>query len=227
MPEQLIFTSKPTGIQPGRSGFQIVAQHSTINHRLAAALEKESIYEFSDTSHALPVICKYQRIEIGDDRFLVLTRMQSCGVDFTGRPNHIAHHLIFTQDEIPACPPSAIFALWQGWRHKWDNKPRYLGGWDRINYENEAEPFFFTRFSLPAKTWKAHTGDEGTAAIPLLSENEHVLFPFPEGKEDALIWLFLESQSLLPLKKAWGDHLHKLPDRKRQPLQIQLDRLPR
>ena len=203
MPEQLIFTSKPTGIQPGRSGFQIVAQHSTINHRLAAALEKESIYEISESSHALPIICKYQRFEIGNDRFAVLTRTQSCGVDFTGRPNHIAHHLIFDLDELPACPPAAIFALWKGWRQKWDNKPRFLGGWDRVNYENEAEPFFYTRFALPAKTWKASAGDEGCAAIPILNESEHLLFPFKEGKEDALVWLFLESQSLVSHKKAW------------------------
>ncbi len=203
MPEQLIFTSKPTGIQPGRSGFQVVAQHSAINHRLVAALEKESIYEFADSSQALPVICKFQKFEFGDERYAVLTRMQSCGVDFTGRPNHIAHHLVFETKELPACPPAAIFALWKGWRQKWDTKPRFLGGWDRVNYENENEPFYFTKFALPAKTWKAQVGDEGAAAVPVLTESDHTLFPFPEGKEDLLVWLFLESQSLLPIEKAW------------------------
>ncbi len=203
MPEQLIFTSKPTGIQPGRSGFQVVAQHNSINHRLVAALEKESIYEFADSSHSLPTICKFQKFEFGDERYAVLTRMQAYGVDFTGRPNHIAHHVIFSEKEIPPCPPAAVFALWKGWRQKWETKARYLGGWDRVNYENETEPFHFTKFALPAKTWKAHVGDEGAAAIPVLNDCEHLLFPFPEGKEDSLIWLFLESQSLLPVEKTW------------------------
>jgi len=203
MPEQLIFTSKPTGIQPGRSGFQVVAQHNTINPRLVAALEKESIYEFADSTQTLPVVCKYQKFEFANESFSVLTRMQSCGVDFTGRPNHIAHHLVFDKHSLPKCPPAAIFALWKGWRQKWDTKPRFLGGWDRVNYENETEPFFYTKFALPAKTWKAEVGDEGAAAIPVISETDHVLFPFPEGREDTLIWIFLESQSLIPTEKAW------------------------
>lgn len=203
MPEQLIFTSKPTGIQPGRSGFQVVAQHSNLHPRLVAALEKESIYEFADSSQALPVICKFQIFEYGSERFHALTRTQSCGVDFTGRPNHIAHHLIFAKDELPACPPAAIFALWKGWRDKWETKPRYLGEWDRVNYENDAEPFQYSRIALPAKTWKARAGDEGAAALPLLNKAEHVIFPFPDGMEDTLIWLFLETQSLLPVEKAW------------------------
>lgn len=127
--------------------------------------------------------------------------MQSCGVDFTGRPNHIAHHLIFREDELPACPPAAIFTLWKGWRSQW-TKPRYLGEWDRVNYENEAQPFNYSTFSLPAKTWFTYTNDEGCAVLPLESDN-NVTYPLPEGKEDALVWLFFETQSLMQPAAAW------------------------
>lgn len=202
MPEQLIFTSNPTGIQPGRSGFQVVAQHESINNRLIIAIEKESIYEFADSSQTLPIICKHFKFEFGEERFSVLTRIQSCGIDFTGRPNHIAHHLIFNDKEIPNCPPAALFTLWKGWRGKW-GKPRYLGEWDRVNYENDSQPFNYSTFALPAKTWYTYTNDEGCAALPLFSEREMVAFPLPEGKEDALTWLFFESQNLMNPKDAW------------------------
>ena len=202
MPEQLIFTSTPTGIQPGRSGFQVVAQHEGINNRLIVAIEKESTYEFPDSSQALPVICKHTKFDFGEERYSVLSRIQSCGIDFTGRPNHIAHHLIFNEKEVPNCPPTALFTLWKGWREKW-GKPRYLGEWDRINYENEAHPFSYLSFALPAKTWYTYTNDQGCAALPLFAEREMIAFPVPEGKEDALIWLYLESQSLMSIRDAW------------------------
>ena len=202
MPEQLIFTSTPTGIQPGRSGFQVVAQHEGINNRLIVAIEKESTYEFPDNSQSLPVICKHSKFDFGEERYSVLSRIQSCGIDFTGRSNHIAHHLIFNEKEVPDCPPAALFALWKGWREKW-GKPRYLGEWDRINYENEAQPFNYLISALPAKTWYTYTNDQGCAALPLFAERDMIAFPVPEGKEDSLIWLYLETQSLMSPRDAW------------------------
>jgi hypothetical protein len=203
MPEQLIFTSTPTGIVPGRSGFQVVAQHSSIHHRLILALEKESVYEFADSSQSLPVICKHLKFDFGEERFSVLSKLQACGVDFTGRPNHIAHHLVYSEKDLPKCPPAALFALWKGWRSKWTTSPRYLGGWDRINYEDDNQPFYYPKFALPAKTWKTYTGDEGAAALPVI-DKQSICFNTSEGKEDALVWLFFESQSLIDVEAAWS-----------------------
>ena len=203
MSKQLIFTSAPSGIHPGRSGFQVVAQHHDLPSRLIQTLEKESTYEFADNSMPKPIVCKFFKIEVGEDEYCVLTRIQECGADFTGRPNHIAHHIVFKQSELPACPPSALFTLWKGWRTNWRQKPRYLGNWDRINYENPKQPFYYLDFARPAKTWKTYTDDEGTAALPHEMVKTPLLFPCPTGKEDALLWLIFESQSLKDPQEGW------------------------
>ncbi len=150
-----------------------------------------------------PIVCKFFKIEVGEDDYCVLTRIQECGADFTGRPNHIAHHIVFKQSELPACPPSALFTLWKGWRTNWRQKPRYLGNWDRINYENPKQPFYYLDFARPAKTWKTYTDDEGTAALPHEMVKTPLLFPCPTGKEDALLWLIFESQSLKDPQEGW------------------------
>jgi hypothetical protein len=203
MPKQIVFTSTPTGLHPGRSGFQIVAQHPDLSPRLCSLLSKESTYEFPSSSTHRPTICRFQIHQLGEERFMVLSRMRACGVDATGRPNHVAHHLIFEADQLPQCPPAALFLLWKGWRNQWDGKPRQLGTWDRINLGDEAHPFQYEQSSLPAKQWKERTGDEGNAAIPLLAKAFPIRYLVPEGEEDTLLWLFFETQSLIPTQEAW------------------------
>ena len=46
MAQQLIFTSTPQGLEPGRSGYCTVARHKDIRHRLVRELERFSVYDF-------------------------------------------------------------------------------------------------------------------------------------------------------------------------------------
>ncbi len=202
MPKQLIYTSSPNGLESGRSGFQIVAQHHGINQRLLSRLEKESVYEVDALKWGSPTVSKFFKISQQEEEHYVVSKLQPCGVDFTGRPNHIAHHVLFQPEELPQCPPAALHLLWKGWRNKWENRPRYLGNWDRINYEDPEHPFYYREFAIPAKFWDELSGDAGNAALPLEWETATV-YPVPKGNEEKLLRLFFESQAIIPLSEAW------------------------
>jgi hypothetical protein len=203
MVNQILFTSTPSGLDPGRSGFQAVARHHDIPPLLITALERESVFDFGAPDQEPPAICKFLHFDFGDNNYYVLTRIQASGIDHTGRPNHLAHHLIFDSNNLPSCPPAAFFVLWPGWRENWDAKPRYLGTWDKINLEDSEHPFRYRDIALPARNWEMYTGDAGIAALPLLQNQQKVLLAVPEGKENTLLWLIFETQSLLDPMDAW------------------------
>ena len=46
MAKQLIFTSTPQGLEPGRTGYCTVARHKDLRHRLVRELERLSVYDF-------------------------------------------------------------------------------------------------------------------------------------------------------------------------------------
>ena len=47
-------------------------------------------------------------VDIRGTRFHVLSRIQDAGLDFTGRTNFIAHHLVFTPEEIRQFPTPPV-----------------------------------------------------------------------------------------------------------------------
>jgi hypothetical protein len=122
---QLIYTSAPRGLTTGRSGFCTVARHRSLRERLAADLERFSAY---DRSGETPETLHSHRIlAAGRETFHVLTRIMAAGVDYTGRGNHLAHHLIFTPSETASLPsPAAILRAWKGWLERYEEAPRFL-----------------------------------------------------------------------------------------------------
>jgi hypothetical protein len=122
---QLIYTSAPRGLVTGRSGFCTVARHRDLRERLAADLERWSSY---DRSGEIPeTIFSHRILTAGQETFHVLTRIAAAGVDYTGRSNHLAHHLIFSPAETAALPnPAALLRAWPGWLSRYDEAPRFF-----------------------------------------------------------------------------------------------------
>ena len=101
MPQQLIYTSAPRGLVPGRSGHCTVARSESMGESLMLRLEQLSYYtHLSLTGGTNRPIYSYREVRIRSDSFYVLSRIDDSGLDFTGRTNFIAHHLVFTSDEI-------------------------------------------------------------------------------------------------------------------------------
>src|ERR1039457_587017 len=99
MPWELIYTSAPRGLTPGQAGFCTVARTVDLREGLAQRLEQISSYHYVEYGGASlqrrnPTISAYRILDIRGTKFHVLSRILPCGLDFTGRSNHLAHHLI-------------------------------------------------------------------------------------------------------------------------------------
>ena len=114
MPQQLIYTSAPRGLVAGRSGYCTVARSATMREALMLRLEQFSYYDHLSLVGGTerPVLaCRV--IDLRGTRYHVLSRIQDAGLDFTGRTNFIAHHLVVTPEEVSQMPtPAMAFRKW-------------------------------------------------------------------------------------------------------------------
>ena len=82
MAQQLIFTSTPQGLEPGRSGYCTVARHKDLRQRLVRELERLSVYDFGQQLGSNRVdISVYRKIALGSEEFYVLTKICDAGMD--------------------------------------------------------------------------------------------------------------------------------------------------
>ncbi|HVU37416.1 MAG TPA: hypothetical protein VHC95_03720 [Opitutales bacterium] len=200
MARQLVFTSAPQGLTPGRTGYCTVARHRDLRDRLASALESLSVYP--EDWQPAPVVCAFRQVEVGGLRFPVLSRIVHAGQDYTHRGNFLAHHLALDPEEIAGAPPPAeIFRRWNGWRNRWDGPPRWFDENDRVDL---AALRVATPPALPAETWGRLTGDAGRAALLVegLNPLSRVL-RCPVEFENDLLGLLSESSALLPPAECW------------------------
>src|SRR5277367_3870289 len=126
MPQQLIYTSAPRGIVAGRSGHCTVARSPSMREALVLQLEKLSYYQHLSVSGGRDrPISACRIVDLRGSRFHVLSRIQDAGLDFTGRTNFVAQHLVFTPEEIRrfATPP-VILHDWSGWATSWKKEPQ-------------------------------------------------------------------------------------------------------
>lgn len=197
---QLIYTSVPTGLARGRSGFCTVARHASLRERTVEELEKMSGYE--PPGDARPTVFLFRVYSGGNETLYILTRAGDAGTDFCGRANHIVHHLIFSEDEISALPPPAEVALrFRGWCEKFSEEPHFLP-------ENEPLPQEIllreNEKLLPAKRWAELTGDGGNAALLCPhGDARATIFIGDESMTATVLGLFAESAAVLGRNSAW------------------------
>ena len=193
MPLQLVFTSAPQGLTPGRSGYCTVARHRAIPERLAQLLESVGTpHELSEGE-----TFTFRTLEAGDRHWFVLSRFVARGLDYTQRDNRLAHHLIFTAEEAALlAPPSALAARWKDWLAEWTGAPAWLEGETRPLALEPATPL------SPAVTWRETTGT-GAKAAWLIDATGAVSVGLRNPPANAtLLRLFAESSALIG-KAAW------------------------
>ncbi len=196
MPWQLIFTSAPQGIAPGQSGFCTVARSAELREVLVTRLEQLSSYRHLATSggSANPLIAAYRLLDIRGAKYHVLTRIRDAGLDFTSRTNHLAHHLVFTPQELPGLPsPALLLRHWVGWRRVWREQPRWLTEADLVQLGQVPRAI-----PLPAATWAQWAGDAGRAAGLLETAHSQGCFLWSgPGQEEQFLDLYAEALQLL------------------------------
>lgn len=198
---QLIFTSASVGLARGRSGFCTVARSGSLRERTVEELEKMSGREPWDGARR-PAVFQFRVHSGGNETLYILSRTCGAGTDFCGRANHVAHHLIFGEDEISALPPPAEVALrFRGWCGKFSGEPHFLPESGRLPPEillRDGEKL------LPAKRWAALTGDAGNAALLCPhGDARATIFIGDESMTETVLGLFAESAAVLGRRNAW------------------------
>ncbi len=197
MAYQLIYTSVRRGLIPGRSGYTVAARHRELRERQVSELERISGYSFSK-SGASHVVYAHRRMSMGDEDFHVLTRIVEAGSDYTGRTNHVAHHLVCELSEVANCEASpAEVLLGFHWCDRYEEDPRYLGDHEIVDLAS-----FSVTCPVPGAHWNAVRGDAADAALLIDDGGKQasaiVYAPSgEEGEQRRLLSLFAESSRLL------------------------------
>ena len=103
---ELIYTSVPRGLIPGRSGFCTVAMTEGMPPNLVVPLENLSGYNFTYLEGALPPMlnppsCSYIKMRYGNQHLHIASQVMPNGLDYSQRNNKIAHHILFeSADEM-------------------------------------------------------------------------------------------------------------------------------
>jgi hypothetical protein len=163
---------------------------------LMLQLEKLSYYQHLSLSggQERPIYC-CRVVDIRGSRYHVLSRIQDAGLDFTGRTNFLAHHLVFTPEEVRRFPsPPVILRGWSGWVKSWSKEPQLLENEDWSGLAGLSGGV-----SVPATNWQQVTGD-AVNGYGLLESRAGMAFRVDNLAEEQILALFAESLELLELR---------------------------
>ena len=159
-------------------------------------LEKLSYYQHLSLSGGQErPIYSCRVLDIRGSRYHVLSRIQDAGLDFTGRTNFLAHHLVFTPEEVRQLPsPPVILRGWTGWMKSWPKEPQLL---EREDWSALAA--LSGVVSVPATNWQQVTGD-AVNGYSLLESRVGIALRVDNLSEEQTLALFAESLELLELR---------------------------
>lgn len=161
---QLIYTSAPRLLEAGRTGFGTVARHRAVSGLLAAAVERFSQFARLPGYDPRRVVHCHRVLTVGATQYRVLSCLRDAGSDYTGRTNHIAHHLIAEEREVQALAACGItpadVLLAAPWRESWNGGARFLDPADEIDLGALAAP--------SSQLWQEVTGNQRDAGLPWL-----------------------------------------------------------
>ncbi|MFG0336271.1 MAG: hypothetical protein ACF8TS_23175, partial [Maioricimonas sp. JB049] len=199
---ELVYTSAPSGLRPGSSGYCTVQSSRGIAAPTVDLLESLSGYRHVFTpgtpeASRNPVNFGHYLLRISGRTEHVLSRVSDCELDYSGRSNKLAHHVVVDScDSIPAGP--AWLLGYEGWMvDRWDGTVCYL--------ETLREPPEETRPQAPCFAWQQATGDAGWGGVlaeAFLANPKRKTFVIYEPGTNVLA-LFDEAISLLPRERRW------------------------
>lgn len=198
MPQELVYTSATIGLKPGSKGFCTVAATNGIPPRTITLLESLSGYRHvhppTQSPHpGNPIAWSHLLTPAGES---LISRVADAGLDYSGRSNKIAHHVLLAQQERQAFGPAAMMRAGQNLIASWETPPRWLGT-RKLDAGTEA--------AIPSSNWQSITGDAGWAGVlaqaAVAPEMPECFVIFESGQD--LLALFDESLSLLSPEQRW------------------------
>ena len=171
---ELIFTSLPRGLFPGKSGFSTVAMTQGMPPNLIAPLENLSGYNFTYKDNQLlpelnPVCCYYIKMRYGNQNLYIAGRVAPNGLDYSRRNNKIAHHITLESADELVSPDGAAGLFTTG---SIDSSSTHINGGNFVNdFQRDPCELPYRELSagsapatLQARTWENLTGDAAAAA---------------------------------------------------------------
>ncbi|MCX6853684.1 MAG: hypothetical protein NTV80_02135 [Verrucomicrobia bacterium] len=177
---QLIYTSAPRLLEAGRTGFGTVARHRAVVELVAGAVERLSQFARLPGLGARRIIRSHRIITAGASQVHVFSCIRDAGSDYTGRTNHLAHHLIAEAREVKLAAEEGItpadILMQMKWRTAWNEPPRFLEPLEEVSL-----------LSLRARTlgsaWEQLMGQADFSVLPTQSPRCFIILP---GESDAL-----------------------------------------
>ena len=191
MPRELIFTSVPSGLKPGSTGYCTVARHEDMDSMLERELERLSLYEITGTQR--PVIHAFRIISLQSGQFYTLSRISYTGSDHTGRTNYLAQHLVFDESEIySGSSPVDYFIEPNGWLPEWPagRAPEFFRG--PTGGEKAPHHPATVQGDAVAPTWEMVTGHPRNAYSPAHRTGGEYRFLTSDGGHDLPLRLIAE-----------------------------------
>ncbi len=154
---QLIYTSASRLLEAGLTGFGTVARHRAIPPLVVKAVERISQFARLPGYDQARIIFSHRILTVGGSRFHVLSRLRDAGSDYSGRTNHIAHHVIAPASEIAQIAPGAVtpadVLMQMTWLDRWDRTPEWLESSEEIPLTN------FSTAPDAERAWETVTGN--------------------------------------------------------------------
>ena len=206
MAYELVYTSVPRGLEPGRTGFCTVAMTRGMAPQLVKMLENLVVYKpvfmHYDANRAFnpPSIFHYP-ISDGKRQYELLARVSACGLDYTKRSNKIGHFLLVSEAErtMMSAGPASLLGESNLFISEWKGEPQF--------FQSERTLPFSNPMSAKAHGWAQMTGDAGWAAWLAEQYLENPGKPcfvlFDPLRHTHLEQLVRESLMLLPPEKRW------------------------
>ncbi|MEX2288676.1 MAG: hypothetical protein WD648_16395 [Planctomycetaceae bacterium] len=159
MAKELVYTSSEQGLVTGASGFCTVLQTQDIGKVLVNRLESLCVYAhlFTPTPDGRnPVAFSHLIVRAGTDSHSVLSRISDYKLDYSGRTNFLAHHVVLENSERSVAGPAWLLAQPGMMLTRWDGPPRHA-----------AQKHIPTgvRWSAFCPAWKAAAGDAAWAGV--------------------------------------------------------------
>ncbi len=202
MSQELHYTSVPRGLKPGSRGFCTVActlqMSGPLTERLESLSGYQPVYPVHDPAAARnPINLSHLKLTFGGVSVSVLSRVGPAGLDYSGRSNKYAHHVVLEANERPEGGPAWLLSHPGFLQAAWEGEPRVLP-------EGRRPP----RSDRPpgvARAWQALAGDAGWAGVLaesfLADPRRPVFLIFRPGMD--LLPLFVEAIALLPPPRRW------------------------
>lgn len=146
---------------------------------------------------AAPVCHSHYRFTLEDRQVSVVSRIGPNGVDSSGRPNKLAHHLLLYPEERPQAGPLWLAAQEGLFADAWQSPP--------CEYAEEPSVPVQREDPLQGGAWKKTTGDAGWAGVLagrlMRSTPEPVVIVYDAGAP--VLDLLREAAALVPQRSRW------------------------